>query len=473
MKASSTQPYRINNMGISKVPTTKSELKNGINHIRHLPAALKPKYDSTRPNRPLRLYSGVIEIEQRGKTTQANGSLTFQWLPEPHVRFSGTRDLTSHFEASEVRVRIPAIRLDADALLVNLHLEGSSQQISGRLNGLFNTGQPAGVQRIDFQLANFHEINGEPIRISMGKHVRLNRGRLVLTDDNYLITIDQVDRYSERINKVKAAGGFIVGHGGRIEKKDNSLITPDEAEDLLTALHTFLSFCCGRWCGPMFGSGCSDRNVVWQQLGSWKVSHWKNVSSWFPFFEPAEVTIAWNGFSQRWHHIEWEYPLKIAVHWFVEANLGVGATEGSIVLTQTALELLCWAYLVEEQHLFTTKDFNSLSAAEKIRYLLSHLAIPVQIPPQLKSLQAASASFKTPDGPGVFVAIRNGLVHPKKVKRDAVANTLPLARWEARQIGLWYLELAILRLSSYTGVYYNRLKTGYLSKAKEKVPWAP
>jgi hypothetical protein len=354
-----------------------------------------------------------------------------------------------------------------------VRLKGSSQQISGRLNGLFNTGQPTGVQRIDFQLANFHELNGEPIRIGMGKHVRVNRGRLVFTDDNHLITIDQVDQYSERISKVKTAGGFIIGHAGRIEKKDNSLISPDEVEDMLAVLHTFLSFCCGRWCGPMFGSGRLDRDVVWEQLGSWKVSPWKNVSSWFPSFEPSEVTKAWNGFSQRWGLSDWQYPLKIAVHWFVEANLGAGATEGSIVLTQTALELLCWAYLVEEQHLFTTKDFNSLSAADKIRYLLSHLAIPVQIPPQLKNLQAASASFKAPDGPGVFVAIRNGIVHPTKAKRNAIAKMLPRARWEARQLGLWYLELAILRLSSYTGVYYNRLKTGYVSAMKEKVPWAP
>jgi hypothetical protein len=223
----------------------------------------------------------------------------------------------------------------------------------------------------------------------------------------------------------------------------------------------------------MLSGGTSGKNTIWQQLGSWKLGSWKDVSSWFPCFETGDVTKAWNGFSHLWHRADWQYPLKIAVHWFVEANSGAGANEGSIVLTQTALELLGWALLVEDQHLFSTAQFDSLRGADKIRQLLRHLGIPENIPPQLKNLRAEAVPLKASDGPAVFVAIRNGIVHPKKAKRDAIAKMLPLARWEARQLGLWYLELAILRLSSYTGVYYNRLKNGYVSAMKEKVPWAP
>jgi len=197
------------------------------------------------------------------------------------------------------------------------------------------------------------------------------------------------------------------------------------------------------------------------------------VNSWFPRLHPEEMTTAWYGFSQRWRSADWQYSLKIAVHWYVEANSGAGAIEGSIVLTQTALELLGWAFLVEDQNLFSTKDFKKFTGAEKIRSLLRHLRIPERIPSELKSLQAASTAFKVSDGPGVVVAIRNGIVHPRKAKRDSVASTLPRARWEAMQLGLWFLELAILHLSSYAGVYYNRLKKGYPSGVVEKVPWAP
>lgn len=448
-------------------------VKSDLNRIRRLPVALRPKHNPTSPNRQLRLYSGAFELEQGGKITRAKGTLTFRWLPEPDVQFTGTIDLTTHLEPGNVRILVSAIHLEADALLSNIHIEPGSQRVSGILNGVFIAGLSANVERIDFQLANFHQILGESIRSGTIKHIRLHRGRLTLINDNYTVIIDQVDQYSERVKMVKASGGFIVGHAGRIEKKNGSQITLLEAEDLLSSLHFYLSFCRGRWCGPMFSRGTSGKHIIWQQLGSWKIGFWKDLSSWFPCFETGDVTKAWDGFSHLWDRADWQYPLRIAVHWFLEANSGAGASEGSIVLTQTALELLGWTFLVEDRHLFSAAKFDSLRGADKIRQLLRHLGIPDQIPPQLKNLRAEAVPLKASDGPAVFVAIRNGIVHPKKAKRDAIAKMLPLARWEARQLGLWYLELAILRLSSYDGVYYNRLKTGHVSQVKEKVPWAP
>jgi hypothetical protein len=157
---------------------------------------------------------------------------------------------------------MPAIQLEADALLSNLHLGSGLQTISGILNGVFRAGQSKNVDRTNFQLANFHDFNGDPIRFGTNKRPRLNMGRLNLIDDEYLVTIDQVDRYSERVRKVKASGGFIVGHAGRIEKKNGSPMTPGEAEDVLVALHTFLSFCRGRWCGPMFSQGSTGEATI-------------------------------------------------------------------------------------------------------------------------------------------------------------------------------------------------------------------
>ena len=448
-------------------------MKTDLNRFRRLPVGLKPRHNLTSPNRQIRLYSGAFDLEQGGKIIPANGSLTFRWLPEPDVQFAATIDLTTHLDPGNARIRVSEIHLEADALLSNIHIEPGSQRVSGILNGVFIAGPSSNVERVDFQLANFHQILGESVRSGTIKHLRLHRGRLILINDNYTVIIDQVDQYLERVKMVKASGGFIVGHAGGIEKKNGSQITLPEAEDILSSLHFFLSFCRGRWCGPMFSSGTSGNNTIWQQLGSWRIASWKDVSSWFPCFETGDVKKAWDGFSHLWDRPEWQYPLRIAVHWFVEANSGAGASEGSIVLTQTALELLAWTFLVEDRHLFSTGKFDSLSGADKIRQLLCHLGIPDQIPPQLKNLRAEAVSLKASDGPAVFVAIRNGIVHPKKAKRDAIAKMLPLARWEARQLGLWYLELAILRLSSYDGVYHNRLKTGHMSQIKEKVPWAP
>jgi hypothetical protein len=92
------------------------------------------------------------------------------------------------------------------------------------------------VERIDFQLANFHQILGESIRSGTIKHARLHRGRLTSINDNYMSS-STVDQYLERSQNGEASGGFIVGHAGRIQKKNGSQITLPEAEDLLSSLH--------------------------------------------------------------------------------------------------------------------------------------------------------------------------------------------------------------------------------------------
>lgn len=117
-------------------------------------------------------------------------------------------------------------------------------------------------------------------------------------------------------------------------------------------------------------------------------------------------------------------------------------------------------------------QFDKLEAATKIQRLLTRLQISTAIPSEMTHLSAFSNGLGGIDGPTTIVKLRNGVVHPKQSKRKFVLQAPQLARVEAQEIGLWYLELVLLRLFEYDGVYYPRFLNDYPSNTKQRVPWS-
>jgi hypothetical protein len=187
------------------------------------------------------------------------------------------------------------------------------------------------------------------------------------------------------------------------------------------------------------------------------------------------VSKVFQGLLAKLEHPLWCDPIKIAIHWFVESNLSAGGVEGAIVLTQTALELLSWVYLVEDSataEMSSTQFEKKLDAAGKIRQLLTRLQIPGTIPAEMTYLAKFAGDLGGADGPTAIVTLRNGVVHPKQSKRNLVLQTPPMARVEAQQIGLWYLELVLLHLFNYDSIYYPRFLNDYPTNTKRRVPWS-
>jgi hypothetical protein len=82
------------------------------------------------------------------------------------------------------------------------------------------------------------------------------------------------------------------------------------------------------------------------------------------------------------------------------------------------------------------------------------------------------STWQAPDGPEAFVRLRNAIVHPKRSKRKVVLQTSVPARMGAEDLGLWYLELVLLRIPGYGGEYYRRFESGWPDQVRDKVPWA-
>ena len=57
------------------------------------------------------------------------------------------------------------------------------------------------------------------------------------------------------------------------------------------------------------------------------------------------------------------------------------------------------------------------------------------------------------DGPHAITDIRNGITHPKKAKRDRLEGMSQQLRYEASELGLFYLECSMLGLCGYFGPF--------------------
>ena len=141
-------------------------------------------------------------------------------------------------------------------------------------------------------------------------------------------------------------------------------------------------------------------------------------------------------------------------------------------MAQTALELIYNWRVVEKEGIIVGDDAHKISAANKIRLLLSLIKVPYVIPPGLKNLTAHVA--KDPmDGPEIITEIRNAIIHSREVTRKKLDTISPLAKHEALQLCIWYIELAMLNILDYHGEYHNRCSGEMVGlKGIQKVPWA-
>ena len=96
------------------------------------------------------------------------------------------------------------------------------------------------------------------------------------------------------------------------------------------------------------------------------------------------------------------------------------------------------------------------------------MGIPVTIPSEQTELQKALAELtktnpdakKFPYGSYIFTYIRNRITHETGEDRTKLAAITNGARIEAKQLGLWYLEMSLLKIFGFTGQHYKRFRHG-------------
>ena len=329
------------------------------------------------------------------------------------------------------------------------------------------------VSSIRFKVVNLREIKGPVTQIqgADGK-VMSSYNRLIFSSNDYIIVLDKITEFKKTMNKLHDEGGYSILYNGEITSSKSSVKLSD-IQDLIHCFSTFLTFMNGRRCSLLFLEGVFDNSIIWRDFTPRHTDQYKSVSSWSQVFNLSEINVTWQQFNKIWQTNEGKDFITTAIHWYVEANSHAAFTEGSIVLTQTALELLYNWVIVEKKGVLLGKDAENISASNKIRLLLNALNITFDVPLSLTDLISfQSSTQEITDGPEAFVNIRNAIVHSQVEKRKKLMQISSNAKYQSLKLGIWYLELALLNTFNFNGKYRNRCSlSNWAGDDEEYVPW--
>jgi hypothetical protein len=431
--------------------------------IQSLPQALGATYSTSKANEDITLYSGGLSLTLRGHASHGEGRVFLKWLPSPEVRLEA--------QLSEASTQPPlalwvGMKVDLNSPFIKERVLVTSSTISSgtplaTVNGRLERTPPTPTRNIDrvlFHVPNFHPYMGELIRYP----VLCTGSRLSLTWRDFHFILDGVSNLNELTRDLKSQGGFAITHTGQMMRRDGSAFSAETMDELLSALFYLLSFCRGLWCGPLLETGFLNGEVVWHERCARHFSGWSKASTWFPSREPSvarSLEALYSGFMELWMNPIWREPLAQVIHLYIDANAAERAVEGRLILAQAALEVLWSVTLVEDPQTCQVQEGGSkeLSAGARIKNLLDELSIPTEIPVALTDFASAAALLGAQDGVSAITKLRNAIVHPKKENRGKVAQTNSLARLGALSLSLWYIEMVLLRLCGYEGLYHSRL----------------
>ncbi len=323
----------------------------------------------------------------------------------------------------------------------------------------------ASLARCKFVLVNFPSMWGDkdirrypnPAKPTSG----LIYQRFQLEANPWFINIIGVDSVMDVHYQLTRRGGSAITHVGNVTRADGRDFSLNDLASLLDALHLFLSFARGSYCGLTLLSGHdSNRNRVWEQWGTYKVEPWRReLLTWVDGLRSHTMSLVFEGLLKLLNNAGQRDTITQVIHWYLRSNESIESEVG-IVLNQAALERLASS---------TVGPRGSRKEGTWIAHALKQNGINPTLSTHCQELGRFQQQHNWSHGPHAIVDIRNDLIHSDS-KYGPFTET---ALQEAKNLGLHYIELMLLRLSGYTGRYKNRLKNRTLhSSPVESVPWA-
>lgn len=435
-------------------------------------------YKLSLANEDIILYQGEMKLQINERLNQGEGKISFAWFPVFQVKFKfeilegffsesiffSAFLSTGLFESIQVSVLGPTI--------FSFSKSGIQGSAEGRLPSLkIQHENPESTSIIYFHIANF----------------RLTEKQTVIHQDGWIFSLFRVEENQKIRKSLSESSGYAVTHIGKIEREGQLKLNEDEASDMLKAIDLFMSFYRGLWSSSLLKIGCTyedsatflDWDVSGVKIDSYRGRE-SNVFSWSDNLLGGNAFIElFSGFYPKWK--DDLDSLESIINWYVEANKCSGGIAGSIILAVSALETLSWLALVGGG-IVAKKDFANKSnneynsTSKKINKLLKEFCIPQDIPDCLCNLLLFEKSLQHSRNNGAYaiVEMRNNIVHGAPENREkfkGVEREMPMAFEEARELSLLYLELCILYMSDYDGIYQNRIFSRRFLGGPDFVPW--
>jgi hypothetical protein len=437
------------------------------------------KIDMNEPNEEIQICKSLFKLKNDEIEIEIKGEITYKWFPEVRAEFAGIlisngkiffqRKNLDYFNFLHNDVNI------GEFFITNTEIKSSSKDIF--IKGIFTKNLLFGdksinVEKVFFTIPNLKSFFGNTVRFNNNKGS--SNTRLNFKNKNYSIDIDKALNYDERLKKLQSKGGFLTLYSG-VLKKNTGNISIEDSRKTFECFDMFITFLMGRRISTTFHKGILNEKDEWSDYSKKTNEIYKKPESWTLNYSIDGINELYQEFSLLWESEDDRDFLKTLIHWYIEANNNSGYIEGSIIMAQTALELIYNWLLIEKRQLIMGNDALNLSASNKIRLLLSEIQVGKNIPESLNHLQDLISScndYKSNDAPEMIVQIRNAIIHSQLKKRKKLSAITIQAKAEALKLYIWYIELSILYILKYKGRYTNRCsKESFPEDRETDVPW--
>ena len=423
---------------------------------------LSPTYD-IRAGEDAELYEGPLAVTIGGLEGAGAGRVWFDWERAVRVSASGDGQLALAMgdDQASWSVSLPGLGevaiedLDSTATMASAAWQLESIAVAD------GGGLDADLTWVDFQLANFTVFfDGGAEEVPW---------RLLLDDDRWRVTIDQVEDASERLKALRRIGGGAVMHAGRLEHPNGSPFTWPEATEILHGLQLLLAFAAGDRVPallPIEYDG--DGNAVVYGLRSPRRESYNGRFRWCGPLLVGALANVWPRFVDLWEHADTQRVWKLAGELYVEAQHGDNL-KTRLVDGQSLLEVLAWDRLVRLGGR-DPDDVDGHSADWRIRKMLAEIGAPDEVPSTMPETRGEWPGW---DGPKVIAELRNGIVHPTDIQAILQLSTTVKHDVVPVRLAMWYADMALLRLLDYDGTHLNRSETLPVFEGQGvPVPWA-
>lgn len=431
-------------------------------------------------NANITIYKGIFKLKDKETLIKIQGEVYYNWLPDTSVLFKG-EIIEANININEMFNKNITFELILNDMKFGksflISIEFGNYKQSTKVKGIISNNAILGdksivVSKVRFAIPNLRSFHGHSIKNVSDNNFSVTKGRILLNDDTYSIKIDKASNFNNLNKELENNGGYLLMYSGELTKNNNQ-ISINEANDYLHSLSNFISFLNGRRTSAIFREGSHEKDIKWIDYTDYYVDPYKKATSWSPKNFIIDFDSIWKKYRNLWKDENDRDFINTAIHWYIEANNNAGRAEGSLILSQTALELIYNWWIIENKKMMVGKDTESINASNKIRLLLSQLNINFLVPDKFQSLQNFIKDEKQiNDAPDVIVQIRNSIVHSQIEKRKKLAKIDSKVIYEALQLSIWYIELALLRILDYNDRYINRTSKEFIeSKTVEYVPW--
>jgi hypothetical protein len=412
-------------------------------------------------------FSGIVEIKHRWESNISQ----IEFLS----KFSD-----GDLSFTEATITAPETRFPIK-FFINSH---SDDFVRGSISSPVCIGTEHKLNRVTFHLASYPDVITDKvfddILMEYGKEIKTSWSRVSLEHGEWSIDIEPYGHiHTIRTRDFRPPYPALSGVG-QIRKRDGSQFNPKHVLRVLERLRIFLSFAFADWKTPLFIVG-SNSHAVRSVL---RITPYDSGTKWFhsgwlDIRHGQHLTQAYPGFCDLWEKKEWQFPVRQAIKWLIDATNSTSNVEGAIAVCQIPMEMFAWNLFVGDKALVSEDNFDKLNAAERFHLLLDRCGIPVAIPAELTALTAISTQGKkTYTGPQMLTQLRNSIIHPKESNRKTITGWVTNTKVsrqdvfrEALNLFTWYTTLVLLWLMDYRGEYANRLPL-FAPHRLERVPWA-